>query len=115
MTPLAERNARSLWRHFFVLTEEMDKFLRQNDIDDFIEMQRQRNIFYERIRGLAGDDYRDSDEWRQQVERYRPLESAMMAAARAWLNKSRTQNARIRSYDPTERPLRPGNLVSVKS
>lgn len=91
-------DAKRLWQQFAMLTEEMRKFLSQDDIDEYVELGRQRNIFFERIQSLAKDDYRNSEEGKALLARLKPIEAGMIRDAQMWLNKSRNHNNKVQGY-----------------
>ena len=97
-TPMEQ--AKANWDLYFVLTRELLKFIDQNDIDQFLELEKQRNTVVERMKALPEtEDYRKTEECQALVARIKPLDMQIIYKAKAWLNKSRKQNASVHAYD----------------
>ena len=88
--------AAELWEKYRVLTHELIK------IDTFISLVDQREQIVDLIRALPADPYKESAAWEAFDAEVRPLEMQIGYKARAWLNKSRWQNAAVHSYDLSE-------------
>ena len=93
--------ARSLWEKYRVLTHELHKFVDADEIDTFLELVDQREHIVAMLKALASDPYRTGAEWGAFDAELRPLEMQIQYKARAWLNRSRRQNAAVHSYDLT--------------
>ena len=92
--------AKENWDMYYVLSKELLKFIDQNDIDQFLELERQRNTVVERMKALPEtEDYRKTDECQALVAKIKPLDMQIIYKAKAWLNKSRQQNASVHAYD----------------
>jgi len=97
-TPLEQANEN--WDLYYMLTQELLKFIDQNDIDQFLELEKQRNTVVERMKALPEtEDYRKTEECQALVARIKPLDMQIIYKAKAWLNKSRKQNASVHAYD----------------
>ena len=94
--------ARSLWEKYRMLTHEMIKFIDQDEIDTFIDLVDQREHVVGLLKEMPSDPYRGSAEWEAFDTEIRPIEMQIRYKARAWLNRSRRQNAAVHSYDLTE-------------
>ena len=90
-----------LWEKYRVLTHELLKFVDESEIDTFIELVGQREQIVDLLRALPSDPYRTGKEWPAFDAEIRPLEMQIQYKARAWLNRSRRQNAAVHSYDLT--------------
>ncbi|MCH3959784.1 MAG: flagellar protein FliT [Selenomonas sp.] len=110
----AMEQAKANWQLYLTLSQELLKFIDQNDIDEFLELERQRSIVVGRMKALPETEiFRQTDECRALVAKIRPLDMQILYKAKSWLNKSRQQNATVRSYDlQSFNPL--GNLVNRK-
>ena len=98
MTPLEQ--AKADWDMYYVLTQELLKFIDKQDIDQFLEIEKQRYTIVERMRALPEtEDYRKTEECQALVEKIKPLDMQIIYKAKAWLNKSRHQNASVHAYD----------------
>ena len=93
--------ARKLWGKYLFLTQELLKFINQQDIDIFNELVPQRSKLIEMLEALPSHEYRKLDEFKEIAEKIKPMDREIMYKARAWLNKSRRQNSVVRSYDLT--------------
>ena len=91
----------ALWEKYRVLTHELLKFVDADEIDTFIELVDQREQIVDLLRALPADTYRAGAEWAALDAELRPLEVQIQYKARAWLNRSRRQNAAVHSYDLT--------------
>ena len=91
--------ARELWEKYRVLTHEMMKFVDADEIDTFIELVDQREQVVTLLQALPADPYRGGAEWSALEAELTPLEMQIQYKARAWLNRSRRQNAAVHSYD----------------
>ena len=93
--------ARELWEKYRMLTHELLKFVDADEIDTFIDLVDQREQIVDLLRALPADPYRAGEEWATFDADVRPLEMQIQYKARAWLNRSRRQNAAVHSYDLT--------------
>ena len=93
--------ARTLWEKYRVLTHELLKFVDADEIDTFLELVDQREHVVTMLKDLPSDPYRQAAEWASLEAELRPLEMQIQYKARAWLNRSRRQNAAVHSYDLT--------------
>ena len=102
--------ARTLWEKYRVLTHELLKFVNEEEIDTFLERVDQREHIVNLLKALPTDPYRMSPEWTAYDAEIRPLEMQIRYKARAWLKRSRRQNAAVHSYDLTGVNPLGGNL-----
>ena len=93
--------ARELWEKYRMLTHELLKFVDADEIDTFIDLVDQREQIVDLLSALPADPYRAGEEWAAFDADVRPLEMQIQYKARAWLNRSRRQNAAVHSYDLT--------------
>ena len=94
------QEAKENWDMYYVLTKELLKFIDQNDIDQFLELEKQRNTVVEKMKALPEtEEYRKTDECKALVDKIKPLDMQIIYKAKAWLNKSRQQNASVHAYD----------------
>ena len=85
---------------YYLLTQELLKFIDKNDIDQFLDLERQRGTVVERMQALPETEiYRKTEECQALVARIKPLDMQIIYKAKAWLNKSRHQNATVHAYD----------------
>ena len=94
-------SARILWEKYFTLTEELLKFINQQDIDTFLSLVPQRDRLIELMEDLPSKEYLQLEEFQEIGKKIIPMDREIMYKARAWLNKSRRQNSVVKSYDLT--------------
>ena len=96
----ALKQAKANFELYYMLTQELQKFIDKNDIDEFLELERQRNELVTRMKTLPETEtYRKTAECQELVQRIKPLDMQVIYKAKAWLNKSRQQNATVHAYD----------------
>lgn len=96
----ALKKAKANFELYYMLTQELLKFIDKNDIDEFLELERQRNDLVTRMKALPEtEDYRKTAECQELVQRIKPLDMQVIYKAKSWLNKSRQQNATVHAYD----------------
>lgn len=105
------------FRLYLTFTEEMLKFLSRGDIEEFFSLQGQRDALVARMKANpATEAYRKEASCQAIVGKIKPLEMQIIYKAKAWLNKSRRQNASVRSYNLTALDVSPaGNLLNRNS
>ncbi|WP_256211594.1 flagellar protein FliT [Selenomonas ruminantium] len=92
--------ARANFAMYYTLTQELLKFINKEDIDEFLELEHQRSDLVERMKALPEtEEYRQTEECRVLVGKIKPLDMQVVYKAKAWLNKSRQQNATVHAYD----------------
>ena len=97
-TPMEQ--AKANFDMYYLLTQELLKFIDKNDIDQFLDLERQRGTVVERMQALPETEiYRKTEECQALVARIKPLDMQSIYKAKAWLNKSRHQNATVHAYD----------------
>ena len=92
-----EAQAKKDWELYRTLTHELIKFMDKQDIEEFLQIVDQRGVLVDR----ACEEYRATPECQALIEEVVPLDKQIMYKAKSWLNKSRRQNAAVRSYDLT--------------
>jgi len=102
------------WELYLTLSQELLKFINKQDIEEFLELGRQREILVERMKALpATEIFRKTPACQALIEEIKPLDMQIIYKAKAWLNKSRRQNATVHAYDL--RDLNPvGNILNKK-
>lgn len=109
-------SARDDWELYLQLTHELKKFIDREDVDEFISLVDQRAALVERLKkNEAAEAYRQTETARRIAAEVAPLDREILYKAKAWLNKSRRQNAAVRNYDLTELTIEPaGNILNRK-
>lgn len=93
--------ARILWQKYFNITNELLKFISKGDVDTFFELVSQRDKLIELMKELPENNYRETEECKELIDKIKPMDMQIMYKARAWLNKSRRQNNAVKAYDLT--------------
>ena len=111
-TPMEQAAAN--WQLYYMLTQELLKFINKQDIDEFLDLVGQRNTIVDRMKAVPETEiYRRTDECRELVKKIKPLDMQIIYKAKSWLNKSKQQNATVRAYDlQSFDPV--GNIVNRK-
>ena len=92
--------AKANFTMYYTLTQELLKFIDKNDVDEFLEIEQQRSDLVERMKALPEtEEYRQTEECRELVQKIKPLDMQVIYKAKAWLNRSRQQNASVHAYD----------------
>lgn len=92
---------RELWDKYFAITQELLKFIKQEDIDTFLDLVDQRQRLMEMLQAIPETEHHfgRSAEGLALKEKIKPLDMQIVYRARTWLNKSRRNNLAVRSYD----------------
>ena len=106
--------AKDNWQLYLTLTQELLKFIDQADIEEFLDLVRQRDLVVDRMKALPETEiYRQTAECQALIEAIRPLDRQVIYKAKAWLNKSRQKNTAVRGYDLSSfNPV--GNILNRK-
>ena len=92
--------AKANFTMYYTLTQELLKFIDKNDVDEFLEIEQQRSDLVERMKALPEtEEYRRTEECKGLVKKIKPLDMQLIYKAKAWLNRSRQQNASVHAYD----------------
>lgn len=114
----AQVEMQRLWQLYLTLSQELLKFIGREDVDEFLDIVPQRGKVVEQMQALPEAvmaAFRRSEAGQALVQQIKPLDMQILYKAKAWLNKSKRQNAMVRSYDLTAQTLNPiGNLVNRK-
>lgn len=84
---------------YLVLSEEMLKFLKADDVDRFLDLERQRVVIFGRMEEQGIEAFKATEEGQALLERLKPIEMQLIYSTKVWLNKMRTQNETVRSYE----------------
>ena len=107
--------ARRDWQLYHTLSEELLKFISQEDIDEFLSLTQQRTALVERMKkNPQTEAYRKTAECQALIEKIKPLDMQLIYKAKSWLNKSRRQNATVHAYDLTAAINPLGNLFNKR-
>lgn len=98
-----EYTERQLWEKYLIATKELLKFIKEEDIDTFLDLVDQRQQIMEMMQAVPDDarDFSNTAECTAMREEIKPMDMQIMYRARTWLNKSRRNTAQVRNYDVT--------------
>ena len=92
-------NEKQLWQKYSMLTDEMKKFLEKNDIDQFLELQKQRDQFDKMIAEEPEKSYIKSEEGQILLKKLIFLNKAIHITGQQWLNGTRMNHNVGHSYE----------------
>lgn len=99
MTVDNDKEAAELWRIFLVLTQEMDKFIEQDNVDMFLDLLEQRLALQKKIEALDNRTYHLSAAGREIIGKIGPIDADIRYKSQRWLNKTKKSQAMARAYD----------------
>ena len=91
--------AEVLWAKYYMLTQEILKFVNWGDIDEFNALVAQRKQLMDLIQKDNDIAYRATPKAQELFAKIKPLDMQALYKAKAWLNKARRQNMAVKSYD----------------
>lgn len=94
-----DSKAQDLWRKFLDLTQEMRKFLAQDDVDMFLELLRQRLELQKMIEQLDNHTYHLTAEGSALIAKIGPVNAEIQYKTQLWLNKTKKTQNMARAYD----------------
>jgi len=106
--------AKKDFKLYLTLSQELLKFIGQEDIDEFLSLAEQRGRLVDRMKkNPATEVYRKTPECAALIDEIHPLDMQLIYKAKAWLNKSRRKTAAVHAYDlQTLSPV--GNIFNKK-
>ena len=93
------RTPEELWQLYLELSHEMLKFIKEDDIDRFLDLEEQRAKVFEKMEACSIEAFKVTQEGRALVEELKPIEMQIIYNTKVWLNKSRTQHETVRDYE----------------
>ena len=111
---LMAEDAHALWEQYFVLTQEMQKFLDREDIDEFLNIAEQRNVIFDRMQEATTPEHKKTDEYKAFLKKLQPIAKDVMARAQSWLARSKQRNVKVRSYTAPTGFQPNGHMVNAK-
>ena len=106
--------AKENWELYYTLSQELLKYITDGNIEQFLEVEKQRGIVVGRMKALPETEvYRKTEECQALVKKIVPIDMQILYKAKTWLNKSRRQNATVHAYDLQDvNPV--GNILNGK-
>lgn len=92
-----------LWERYLAVTEDLLKFIKEEDIDTFLSLVDQRHRLMEMLQEIPWEQqaFRQSPAGQAILNQIKPMDMQIGYRARTWLNKSRRNNVTVRAYDMT--------------
>lgn len=91
--------ARELWQRFLVLSEEMEKFLKRDEVDMFLSLLGQRGVLQKEIERLDDAGFTRSPEGRELGEKIIKISANLQYLTQVWLNRSKQNRNMARAYE----------------
>lgn len=91
--------AGGLWTRFLMLTEEMDKFLKKEDIDMFLTLLEQRIALQKKLEDLDDQTFCKSPEGKELIGKIMRISVNLQYEAQVWLNKAKRNRSGARAYE----------------
>lgn len=88
-----------LWNRFLMLTEEMDKFLKKEDVDMFLTLLEQRVALQKALEELNDQVYCKSPEGKELIGKIMNISVNLQYEAQVWLNKAKRSRNGARAYE----------------
>ena len=107
-------DAHALWEQYYVLTQEMQKFLDREDIDEFLNIAEQRNVIFDRMQEATTKEHQQTDEYKAFLAKLQPIAKDVMQRAQSWLARSKQRNVKVRSYTAPTGFQPNGHMVNTK-
>ena len=107
-------DAATLWEQYFVLTQEMQKFLDREDIDEFLNIAEQRNVIFDRMIAATTPEHKKTEEYKAFLKKLQPIAKDVMDRAKSWLARSKQRNVKVRSYTAMPGFQPSGHMVNAK-
>ena len=107
-------DAHALWEQYFVLTQEMQKFLDREDIDEFLNIAEQRNVIFDRMIASTTPEHKKTDEYKAFLQKLQPIAKDVMRRAQSWLARSKQRNVKVRSYTAPAGFQPSGHMVNTQ-
>lgn len=94
---------KEIWERYYGATEEMLKYIKEEDVETFLSLVDQRQQLMEMLQAIPKIQhvFGASAEGAELREKIKALDMQTMYKARTWLNKSRRNNMTVKSYDIT--------------
>lgn len=91
--------AEKFWRDFYILTQEMERFLKKEDLDMFFRLLDQRLHLQKKLEKLNNKTYHETEDGQKLLRQINQLNIKVQALAQSWLIAHRNISNKIHSYD----------------
>ena len=93
------RAPEEFWQLYLEISHEMLKFLKEDDIDRFLDLEAQRAGVFEQMEACSIEAFKVTEMGRTLLEQLKPIEMQIIYNTKVWLNRSRTQHETVRDYE----------------
>lgn len=94
-----DKQAAQLWNSFYILTIEMQRFLKKNEINMFFSLLQQRMDLQKELEKLNNITYHKTDEGQELLQKIAAISLKTKGLAQSWLIRGRNKSNKVRSYD----------------
>ena len=94
-----DAQVKNLWGKYFLLSEEMLKFLDRENIDMFLQLLGQREKIQGLLEAQGPSSWTKSEAGQAFYQRLKPVDMQIQYKSRLWLNKSRHKHDVAKAYD----------------
>ena len=94
-----DEQARELWTKFYVISQEMLKYIEQDDVELFLQLLDQRLQVQSLLDGLGKTAWVKTGEGQELYQRLMPLDRQIHYQARLWLNKVKQNRKASNAYE----------------
>lgn len=91
--------ARDLWTKFYVISQEMLKYIEQDNIDMFLPQLEQRLQVQRLLEDLGGNAWVKTGDGQELYQKLMPLDRQIHYQARLWLNKVKQNRKASNAYE----------------
>lgn len=112
--PEARRSAaKAYWQRYLQVSQELRDYIVAGEVDEYLELGRQRMIIGDCLIALADTGYNQSAEALAMAEEIRRLDKESEPYARRVIARGRQQQSTARAYDPYSLSA-VGNILNMK-
>lgn len=105
--------AKSYWQRYLQVSQELRDYIVAGEVDEFLELGRQRMIIGDCLIALADTGYNQSEEALAMAQEIRRLDQEGEPYARREIAKGRRRQSTARAYDPYGQST-VGNILNMK-
>lgn len=105
--------AKAYWQRYLQVSQELHGYIAAGEVDEYLELGRQRMIIGDCLIALADTGYNRSAEALAMAEEIRRLDKESEPYARRMIAKGRQRQSTARAYDPYSRST-VGNILNMK-
>ena len=89
---------KDLWNRYLMLTEEMAKFLKEDNVDMFLNLMEQRTILHDELQKNGIGVFERSSEGKILGAKIQKVNADIQYKAQIWLNHAKGQERKVNAY-----------------